>query len=181
MGRMGLPEGFRTSVSRDVARVELPPLEITTHHVFEPVLTTAHAIRLAEWLAKVQPAPASVVIVHDPRFTDATLTRFRGKFETAIAGFGVHAVVALRSSADETPSVVEPAAPAPAAPAPTEPPKGFDPGAETNHGETPDLEPPSPAVGSAPEGAPPPAPESPERGKPPPPAGSWRRKFEKRR
>jgi hypothetical protein len=97
-----LPRGFRWTWVGGTVRVDLPRLEKTASHVYEPVLSERDAERLAQALAlrdtKRMASGATrklsrVLLAHDPAFSAEGLASFRMRLSVALIEYGLDATI----------------------------------------------------------------------------------------
>lgn len=97
-----LPKGFRWTWVGGTVRIDLPRLERTESHVYEPVLSERDAERLAEALAlrntKRMASGSSrklvrILLAHDPAFSAEGLARFRMRLSVALIEYGLEATI----------------------------------------------------------------------------------------
>jgi hypothetical protein len=114
-----MPEGFLASREGGTVRVHLPEIEVTRTHVLEPMLTRGMAQQVAEalWNTDVESPIDRVVLVHDTRYSDQAIEKFRERLWAVLVDGGVEVQIELESE----PLVSDPAPPQ-AAPSPAPPP-----------------------------------------------------------
>jgi hypothetical protein len=97
-----LPKGFRWTWVGGTVRVDLPRLEKTESHTYEPVLSERDAERIAQALAlrntKRMASGASrkltrILLAHDPAFSVEGLARFRMRLAVALIEYGQDATI----------------------------------------------------------------------------------------
>jgi hypothetical protein len=150
--RDSLPDAFRADWRGTEARIHLPEMEQTEHHVYEPVLSRGDANRVADAIRshdghRVGGEPiAKVVIAHDPRYSRETVEKFRERVLSLLHEFDLFPEVVLESAAPR--AAIEPVQPVPAVLAEPEP--SIDPGADTDLGIEIGQPPPTPTVAEEP-------------------------------
>jgi hypothetical protein len=104
-----MPEGFLASREGGTVRVHLPEIEVTRTHVLEPMLTRGMAQQVAEalWNTDVESPIERVVLVHDTRYSEQAIEKFRERLWAVLVDGGVEAQIELESE----PLLSEPARP----------------------------------------------------------------------
>lgn len=126
-----MPDGFLAAREGGTVRVHLPEVEVTQSHVLEPMLSRGMAQQLAEalWNADVESPVDRVVLVHDTRYSEQALEKFRERLWAVLVEGGVETQIELESeplvssapAAEPAPAAPEPPGPAPAPAATSEP------------------------------------------------------------
>jgi hypothetical protein len=102
MDSSSLPKGFRWTWVGGTVRIDLPPLERTDSHTYEPVLSERDAERIAQALGlrngKRMASGASrkltrILLAHDPAFSAEGLARFRMRLAVALIEYGLDATI----------------------------------------------------------------------------------------
>ena len=146
-----MPDGYLATRDGDTVRLQLPEVVVTQSHVLEPMLTRGAAQQVAEalWNADVEAPLSRVVILRDPRYSEASVEKFRERLWAVLVEGGVEAQLDVEVV---QPGGEAPPAAAPEPPRPT-PPEALD--APAGLGESPEPQSPSkpPPLEKAPEPA----------------------------
>lgn len=159
------PEGFQWRWDGDSVRVQLPEMQVTRSHCFEPMLPRGIVVRLARALEALaprrvgkegnapRPALQKITLAHDARYQSETIEKFTDRLVTAIGALGLdpqisHIAVQPVAAAPDPVRTPPPPAEAPEESAPIasfavdespQPERAVDPAAETDSGTEPDF------------------------------------------